>query len=209
MAGYAKVDSVQKLKDFKVDLSKFAQIATMALEGVDTEIQHVLLWLRQDQNAYWKGQLRRWSDNLAQAKLVLKNKQLFDKTTSEGNYSYIDEKKIIAKAEKRLAEAQDKLNKIQRWTRELEKESLGYKGVAHRLANAVQLEIPNARAQIDRMTDALEAYGRLAPPVGLSELPEQKAASMALPDQQEPPSKPTEENENSTHKNKKKSTPEA
>jgi hypothetical protein len=202
MAGHARVDSVQKLIDFKTSLSQFSQATSVALDGVDTEVQQVLRWLKQDQYAHWKRQFRHWSDKLAQARLVLKSKKLFDETTLEGEYSYVDERKIIATADQGLAEAQDKLNKIQRWSRELEKEALSYKAIAQRLSNALLLELPNARAQIDRMADALEAYGSLAPPVGSPDLQEQTSSSMAMPHMKKPASEQTEADDELSSENK-------
>ena len=45
----------------------------------------------------------------------------------------------------------------------MEKESFNFKGMTQGLANALELEIPNARSRIDGMIDALQAYFDTAP----------------------------------------------
>ena len=41
------------------------------------------------------------------------------------------------------------------------------RGLVQGLTNVVEIEIPNARAQMDRMVDSLEAYAALTPPAGM------------------------------------------
>ena len=50
------------------------------------------------------------------------------------------------------------------YTRQIEKESLDFKGAVHGLVSAIETEIPNACARMDRMVDSLERYVALAPP---------------------------------------------
>jgi len=166
MSRAARVGSVEMLKQFRVALCKFAETVTNTLDETDSEIRRTTIWLRQDQHRYWKDQLRKRSEKYSQAKLALKRKQDLDRTPLGGRYSYVDEKRAFAIAQKRLQEAEEKLENTRRWIRQLDQEAFSYKGLVQGLAQAVEVEIPNARAQIDRMTGALESYLALAPPEG-------------------------------------------
>jgi len=164
MSRFARVGSVEILKRFRVSLCTFADTVTNVLDEADTEISRTMMWLKQDQFAYWKGQLRKRSEEFSRAKLALKRKQQLEKTPIGGRYSYIDEKKVFALAQSRLLEARQKMDNIRRWRQQLEQESFTYKGLVQGLARAVQADVPNARAEMDRMIIALESYAALAPP---------------------------------------------
>lgn len=166
MSRAAKVDSVDTLKQFRAALCSFAEIASGSLDEAAFDIQRTLIWLKQEQSAYWKAELRARSERYAEARRALKRRELLDKPSMGGNYSFVDEKKALALAERRLEEAQRKLESVRHWVGRLEKESFDYKGTVQGLVSAVEVEIPNARARLDGMIDALEAYGSLAPPGG-------------------------------------------
>ena len=75
MSEFIRVDSIEKLKEFRVALCTFAETASVALDEAYSEIQRTIIWLKQDQYAYWKTQLRLRSERFAKAKLELKQKK--------------------------------------------------------------------------------------------------------------------------------------
>ena len=86
-----------------------------------------------------------------------------------------------------------KFNKVQHWILQLEKETYTFKGLIQGLTNVVEIEIPNARAQMDRMIDSLEAYIALAPSSGIpTDSTEQEDMSLTT----EPPESPVQSPEN-------------
>ena len=166
MSRFARVGSVDMLKEFKVSLCVFAQKASTALNEADSDIQRTIIWLKQDQYSYWKAQVRRREQRYTQAKLDLKRKKYIEKSPLGVRTSYIDEEKAFAAAQRQLDEAQEKLKKIQRWIPHLEKELFAYKGHIQGLINSVEMDIPTAGVDLDNMIDALEAYAALAVPEG-------------------------------------------
>jgi len=163
MNGYARIDSIEKLREFRTSLTRFAYQVSSALNEAGSELQRTLVWLRQDQFKYWKGQYRKCGERYTQARLALKRKEGLDKSPLGGQYSYIDEKKALAAAERKLREAESKLAHVRRWSVLLEKEAYAYRGIVQNLMDMAELAIPNACAEIDRMVESLEAYLALVP----------------------------------------------
>jgi len=163
MGRFAKVGSVDTLQELRSHLCSFAHIASTALEEANSDIQRTLIWLKQDRYRYWKVECRKRSEQFMRAKLELKRKQDIETSPMGGTYSFIDEKKALAVAQRALEEADQKLQNIQRWIPQLEREAYAFRGISQGLMELVEVEVPNSCALLDRMIDSLEAYLALAP----------------------------------------------
>jgi soluble cytochrome b562 len=164
MAQQARINSIPALRQLRAALGTFAKAASLALEEAGTDVHRTLHWLGEDRHRYWKTQVHRANDQYVQAKLTLKRKQIMDRALAGSPGSCIDEKKALQKAEARLREAEHKLKRVRRWTQQIEKELSDYRGGVQGLVNALDVDIPNARARLDKMVDSLAAYVTLAPP---------------------------------------------
>ena len=164
MSPLARVDSIAALKRFRASLVQFAQTAAVALEEVDMEIQRTHTWLQQDRYRYWKARVRDRSDAYTQAKQALNQRQLFERSVQGVPSSCVDEKKALKAAEQRLRYAEHTFLRVRSWIQQTERELHEYEGRIKGLSGAIQVEIPNALASLDRMVDSLEAYVALAPP---------------------------------------------
>jgi hypothetical protein len=160
----ARVHSVAALRQFRASLGTFAEIASAALEETSAGIQHTRQWLTEDRYRHWKKQVEARTDQFVQAKLTLKRKQIFDRALAGSPGSCIDEKKALKKAEERLQEAEHKFSRVKGWALQIEKEASDYRKGVQGLTYAVETEIPNARAKLEKMIESLEAYLALAPP---------------------------------------------
>ena len=164
MSQQARVDSFSLLRQFRASLATFASVAAVALDEASTDIQRTLLWLREDRNRYWKAQVQTRTQQYTRAKLALKQREVLDRAVAGTHSSCVEERRAVKIAEKRLREAEEKFKLVRIYSNQIEKESLDYKGTIHGLVNAIEAEIPNACASLDRMVDSLEQYVALAPP---------------------------------------------
>ncbi len=164
MGQEARVNSVLVLKQFRAALGTFAEAAARALEEASTEVQHTCRWLEEDRYPHWKTQVQTRTERFARAKIALKQKEVFDRTLGGTPSSCVDERKALKIADGRLREAEYKLNRVTAWSQRIEKELSDYRGATQRLISAIEVDIPNARARLDNMIKALEAYLALAPP---------------------------------------------
>lgn len=163
MGEHVRVESVEALTKFRAALCKFASTVQVALDEAEAEIQRTSFWVKQEQHNYWKRQAEKRAELYTRAKSEL-NRKKAEKTALGGRYSCVDEQKALAAAERRLEEAKQKLTSVRRWSRLLDEESSSYLATAQGMSLAVQVEVPNALAQLDNMVKALEAYASSAAP---------------------------------------------
>ncbi|MGE5295567.1 MAG: hypothetical protein ACM3VT_12120 [Solirubrobacterales bacterium] len=164
MGGHARIDSFAALREFRASLATFASVATTALDEASTDIQRTLQWLREDQYRYWKSQVETRTSQYTRAKLALKQREILDRAIAGTHSSCVEERRAVQIAERRLRDAENKFRLVGMYSRQIDKEALEYKGAIHGLINAVEVEIPNACASLDRMAESLEKYVALAPP---------------------------------------------
>ena len=164
MGQEARISSVLVLKELRASLATFASTASMALEEAGANVQHTRRWIAEDRYRYWRTQVQVRSERLSRAHIALKQKEVFDRTLAGSPSSCVDERKALKLAEVQLREAEHKLGRVRAWSQQIEKELSTYRGAVHRLVSALEVDIPNARAKLDKMIDALEAYLALAPP---------------------------------------------
>ena len=162
----ARVQSVDALKHFRVALWKFAELANVAIGDAESEVQRTVSWLQGEQQQFWQGQIRKRHEIVNRCKDAVRQKQLFKDSTGRTN-SAVDELKALGIAQKRLAEAEQKLLNTKRHSAKLQKEMHMYKGAMQGFATAVASDLPNAVATLDRMVQSLEAYVSLTASSGL------------------------------------------
>lgn len=164
MGGQAKVNSFAALSEFRASLATFASVATTALDEAGTDIQRTIQWLKEDRYRYWKAQVQTRTEQYTRAKLALKQREVLDRAVAGTHSSCVEERRAVRITEKRLRDAENKFRLVGMYSRQIEKESLEYKGSIHGLVNALEVEIPNACASLERMVKSLEQYVALAPP---------------------------------------------
>lgn len=157
MAEYARVESLDALRKFRVALCRFAELASSALDEAEADIQRTGFWLDQDRASYWKQQTTLRTELFHRAKRALAQKKA-EKTATGAQRSYVDELKALAVAERKLAEAQQKSANVRRWTRKLDEERFSYQAVAQGLSLTIQSDLPTALTHLDNMIAAIEAY---------------------------------------------------
>src|SRR5947208_2258137 len=177
MSGYARIDNVDALKEFRTRLIKFAEQALTALADAEGEMQRVMMQLETEYPTHWGGQVRKRHEAVEKAKDAVRQKKLF-KSPTGSTQSAVEEEKALRMAQKRLEEAEEKLKNVRRYTPRLQKEISIYKGGVQRLSTTVSADIPVAISRLDRMTAALEAYAALSA-TGVADDGQQLFAQMA------------------------------
>ncbi len=153
----ANVQSIDALKEFRLALWKFAELAGRALMDAEGEIQRTQIWLETEQDSYWRGQIQRRTELVTRARNALLEKKLY-KSTDGGRPSAVDEEKAFKLAVARLDEANQKMQSVRRFIRVLQREVLLYRGQVQPLSNALQQEIPTAAERLESLVASLEKY---------------------------------------------------
>ena len=164
----ARVQSIDALKHFRIALWKFKEAANVAIGDAEGEVQRTVSWLQGEQQQFWQGQIRKRHEIVNRCKDAVRQKQLFKDSTGRVQ-SAVDELKALAIAQKRLAEAEQKLLNTKRHSAKMQKEMHMYKGAMQGFSTTVASDLPNAVAALDRMVQSLEEYVSLTASGGLAE----------------------------------------
>src|SRR3954452_12166720 len=158
----ANVRSVDALKDFKVTLINFAEEARIALSSADMEIRQVRNWLTRDQLSYWQSQVKRCQERVSIARTELHRRQLSQANSDA--VSDTDQKEALRDAQRRLREAEEKVEKIKRWVPVLEHAISEYNSQSQPLGDRLAGSFTSSLKGLDRMIAALDSYLAMAPP---------------------------------------------
>ena len=163
MSEYARVTSIEALKDFRADLCTFGEHAQESLVSVQMAAQRTLDWL-EEQGKYWQREVRRWEDAVAEARTELARRKLM--RIGDRAPDCTEQEKILRYARLRLEEAEDKLARTHRWLPAFRRALDEYHGPARQLAGFLEAELPRALALLALKIESLEEYARLSAPPG-------------------------------------------
>lgn len=181
MSEGARIDDIDAIKTFRVQLAKFAEAANLAMDDAQSEINRTLNWLEGEQTSFWNAQIRKRQELLAKAQQALRDKTLY-KDVSGRPPSAVEEHKAVAVAKRNLAEAEQKMANTKSWCRRFPKEIAMYHGGVKPFANTVAGGIPAALAQLTNSVILLERY-TASPVEAGSDASGQQAASHAAQNQ--------------------------
>ncbi|MFW5652974.1 MAG: hypothetical protein ACOC0P_02920 [Planctomycetota bacterium] len=157
----AKVSSVEVINDFRAALAKFAEEGQAGLAAAEAEIQRRLDWLEHDQTAHWRRELELRRRTLDEARVNLSRKTM---GRIEDHLPHREEQMAFEKAKRVVAEAEAKLETIQRWTRALRSASEQYRGAVQGFQDLLTVRVPAARSSLDQINQRLQAYLTTTPP---------------------------------------------
>jgi hypothetical protein len=174
----ANVRSIDAIRDFRVALAKFCEQGNHALAAVDIEINRTLDWLGHDQFKFWKEEIRRREDRVNEAKIDLHRCQLSKNAAGETP---------ACSDQKRLADAEEKLENVRRWLHIIEHEVSEYRPPSQQLASTIDSTLPRALSMLERKLASLEAYlGTVAPQQAAPEQSPLAVAPSTTADEPEP-----------------------
>ena len=159
MGEQIKVADVQTIERFRASLLVASETFGLALEEAEGEIERTLAWVESEQPDFWRKRIRKAQDEVVMCKSALFRKQEI-KETADARPSVVDEKKALDRAMKRLEYAEHKLRNTKRWTTELPRQSVIFKGALSGMHTVLDRDVPRVNAMLKRMTEHLEAYLR-------------------------------------------------
>ena len=159
MGEQAKVADVDTIERFRASLLIAAEAFGLALEEAEGDVERTQLWLENDRRDAWTKRIRKAQDEVVICKSALFRKQEI-KATPEARPSVVDEKKALDRARRRLELAEEKLKATKRWSIELPRQAIVFKGALSPMHTLLDRDLPRANAMLKRMTEHLEAYLR-------------------------------------------------
>lgn len=154
----AHIQSPGILKKFREQFVKFASESQQALASVNGDVSRVSDWLRREQGAYWKAELRRREDLVQQARLEYLRAIQGDKVHAK--VSGVDERKLLERAQRRKREAEEKIELVKRWSWTIDQKAGKLLQPCSSFATLLDQMTPQALGSLDRMLDHLDEYLR-------------------------------------------------
>ncbi|MBI2480751.1 MAG: hypothetical protein HYV60_19625 [Planctomycetia bacterium] len=161
----ANVTSIEAVHAFRTALVKFEEEARESMTTLELEIRRAVNWIEVDRRRYWPVQVKKASEELAQARNALERCQL--KYGSDEAPSCYEQKKNYERAKRRLRYCEDQVRKVKQWIQTIRQELTVFDGQMARMRLSVDSELPRAIATISNLLNALERYagavGNVAP----------------------------------------------
>jgi hypothetical protein len=174
----AQVQSTTAISDFRSAMCTFCVEARQAVAAIEMEARRALEYIIQDQAQYWHVEVRRGRDKVQQCKIEIHNARTFKKIA---NYtpSCIEEKKELAKAERRLQIAEAKVEAVRHWGRAAEQEFREFQARLGQFTGTLDGELPKAVALLERFLSSLDRYLAVAAPQAVRESSESSLVTAA------------------------------
>ncbi len=156
------VSSIDVLRGVREAFLLFADDARNSLGSMESEVRRAIDWLTHDQRLYWQGEVKRRTELLSSAKAELSRKHLGLAPGEQPHDS--EQREAVRDAKKRLEEAEEKVENVNRWLPVVERAVMEYESQARPFSDMVEFDVERSVEMLDRMIVALEEYLRLAPP---------------------------------------------
>jgi hypothetical protein len=177
----ANVKAVSAISEFRSALCTFIVEARQALAAMELEARRAVEYITDDQAQVWAGEVRRGRENVQQCKLEIHNTRTF-KRIADYTPSCIDEKKALAKAERRLQVAELKVEAVRHWGRMAEQAFREFQARLAQFIGMLDGELPKGVAALERMMASLDRYFSVEAPRALREAQTaMEAQSRAMP----------------------------
>jgi hypothetical protein len=160
MSESAQVRSIEVIANFQATLAKFGEDASAALFAMQQELARVVDWLEQDRPRFWKRQIHRCYDEIAEARSALETCRM--KKVAGRTPTCIDEQVALQKAKKKLEYCEQKVQLVRRWADKVRHESGEFTGKTGNLQHFIEGEVPRMKALLERTVDILEAYAEVS-----------------------------------------------
>lgn len=181
----ANVRSTDAIKEFRMHLVNFAEEARNALTSTEMEIRQVRNWLERDQLPYWRSQIKKCREMVSMARTELHRRQLSQSNSDA--VSDTEQREALREAQRRLREAEEKVDRIKRWLPVLEHAVSEYHSQAQPLGDRLAGGFVATLIMLDKTIAALDSYLAMAPPTTVATEPP-KATSGAAAGEAEAPS---------------------
>lgn len=156
MSDSANVRSIEALQRFRGTLIEVQHALIAALEEIDAQCRRFLQWLEQEAPAYWRAEIRKAYDAVAEARVALDRCRMNRVAGHEA--SCIEERKALERARQRLEFCRQQLERTRRWHIAARREADEFHGRLGMLRQAVESDIPTAAAVLQKTISLLEEY---------------------------------------------------
>lgn len=172
MAERASVGSVEALRAFKPSVVQFAELTQAALSSAETSATRTLDWLAHERGPGLRREIQRLQENMTRSRTRMISRM---DSMQDNPQPKVDDKLEFEAAKRRLRAAEEQLEQVKRWARQLERAIEEYRGSVSQFGWFVRGELGVAVGALDQMGAILEEYtqvGKRRPATGAGGEPE-------------------------------------
>jgi hypothetical protein len=162
----ATVSSIEAIEDFRVSLLIYISKARPSLDELGAEAMRVRQWVESDRRLYWEAQVRRRAKELETAK-----QELFTASLANLRDTTSSEIMAVRRAERALAQAEEKLLAVKKWGREFDSVALPMVRQLQKLETLLANDLPAAAIYLAQTIRTLDSYSSASPVAAPAETP--------------------------------------
>ncbi|HWY31565.1 MAG TPA: hypothetical protein VNX46_12465 [Candidatus Acidoferrum sp.] len=159
MAPAAQITSVEAIENFRARLIVYLGQMRPLLDEINHEAKQTKLWIQNDQQRYWRDQMR-----LRYRKLEESRGELFAARLSSFQEASSLHYMAVQRAQRAVTEAEEKLGVIKKWNLELEDTAAPFTRQIELLQGFLTADMGRAVTFLDQVLEALAAYREVARP---------------------------------------------
>lgn len=158
MSDQVKISSIDALEAFRADLIQYIAKARVALEDMEGDVRRTQTWLDSDRVQHWGNQVKLWTKNLDQAE-----QELYSANLTNPRASNAFQKMAVLKAQRKLAEAEEKMRVVKKWRQTFENRATPLLRQLDPMFFIVGQQLPKGVFTLGEHIKALQAYAEKAP----------------------------------------------
>ena len=160
MSDQVRISSIDALEAFRADLIQYVDKARVALEDASSQVRRTRSWLDVDRTGHWTGQCKQWTKLLEQAEA-----ELYNATLTRPRESHAFQKMAVAKARRKLDEAEEKLRRVAHWRQVFENRTTPLLRQLDPMFFLVGRQLPQGIHSLGEAIKALQAYAEKSPKI--------------------------------------------
>lgn len=177
MAERANVRSIDSIADFRARLIEYIDIARVSLGEAHSDVLRVQRWVDETKKNEWSRRHKKCRQQLANARSDLERAKIARPDAHPS--MFMDQQRGVAKAKNAMEESERKLANVKRWSRELDREAMLFKGSLNRLDRLIEGDLAKAVVWLEKLVEHLQAYvSTPVPRLPKAEFAKEDAASM-------------------------------
>lgn len=158
MSSPAQVRSIDALVQWRARLILYLSKAKPLLDDTSSEVTRTREWIRQDRRVFWENEVRRRTrqlENAEQALFSARSAHLREATSAE--------LAAVQRAKRLLAEAEEKVRVIKRWSLGFDEQAGPLLKQVEQLRGLVAGDLARGVDFLDRLIATLESYAEARP----------------------------------------------
>ena len=155
MSDQVRISSIDSLERFRGHLIQYIGNAGSALEDMVSEVRRTRTWLDTDRVQHWGSQFKKCKKQLEQAE-----QELYSASLTDPKASHALQKMAVLKAERAMAEVEDKLRLLKQWRLQFDQRTQPFVQQLDRMFSQLGQQLPKGVQSLGESIQTLQDYAQ-------------------------------------------------